>query len=40
MPMLFGSIGALIGIASVFWVVGGVVAVGARAVRGLALPDR
>jgi MFS family permease len=40
MPMLFGSIGALIGIASVFWVVGGVVAIGARAVRGLALPDR
>jgi MFS family permease len=35
MPMLFGSIGALIGIAGVFWVVGGVVALGARAVRGL-----
>ncbi|MFT3720492.1 MFS transporter [Pseudorhodoferax sp.] len=37
MPMLFGSIGALIGIGGVFWVVGAVVAAGARAVRGL--PD-
>jgi len=35
MPMLFGSLGALIGIAGVFWVVGGVVAVGARATWGL-----
>ncbi|MDR6427797.1 MFS family permease [Variovorax paradoxus] len=35
MPMLFGSIGALIGIAGVFWVVGGVVALGARATWGL-----
>jgi MFS family permease len=35
MPMLFGSLGALIGIAGVFWVVGGVVAIGARATWGL-----
>jgi MFS family permease len=35
MPMLFGSLGALIGIGGVFWVVGGVVALGARAVWGL-----
>jgi MFS family permease len=35
MPMLFGSIGALIGIAGVFWVVGGVVVLGARATWGL-----
>ncbi|BEP62642.1 hypothetical protein GmRootV213_31960 [Variovorax sp. V213] len=38
MPMLFGSIGALIGIAGVFWVVGGVVALGARATWGLKAP--
>jgi len=35
MPMLFGAAGALIGISSVFWVVGGVVALGSRAVWGL-----
>lgn len=35
MPMLFGSLGAVIGIAGVFWVVGGVVALGARATWGL-----
>jgi MFS family permease len=35
MPMLFGSLGALIGIGGVFWVVGGVVAIGARATWGL-----
>lgn len=35
MPMLFGSIGALIGIGGVFWVAGGVIAVGSRAVWGL-----
>lgn len=40
MPVLFGSLGALVGIGSVFWVVGGVVALGSRAVRGLALPGR
>ena len=38
MPMLFGSLGALIGIAGVFWVVGGVVALGARATWGLKAP--
>jgi MFS family permease len=38
MPMLFGSIGALIGIAGVFWVVGGVIALGARATWGLKAP--
>ncbi len=37
MPMLFGSLGALIGIAGVFWVVGGVLAVGARATWGLKI---
>lgn len=37
MPMLFGSLGALIGIAGVFWVVGGVLALGARATWGLKL---
>ncbi|CAN7297752.1 MFS transporter [Variovorax sp. LjRoot178] len=38
MPMLFGSVGALIGVAGVFWLVGGAVALGARAVWGLQLP--
>jgi len=38
MPMLFGSVGALIGIAGVFWLVGGVVALGARAAWGLRPP--
>ena len=37
MPMLFGSLGALIGITGVFWVVGGVLVVGARATWGLKL---
>ena len=35
MPMLFGAAGAVIGISSIFWIVGGVVAVGSRAVWGL-----
>ena len=39
MPMLFGSLGALVGIGSVFWVVGAVLVLGARAVRGLQLPE-
>ncbi len=30
MPILFGSAGAVIGISGVFWVIGGVVAVGTR----------
>ena len=38
MPMLFGAAGALIGVAGVFWVVGGVVATGTRAVWGLKVP--
>lgn len=38
MPMLFGAAGALIGVAGVFWVVGGVVAAGTRAVWGLQVP--
>ena len=38
MPMLFGAAGALIGVAGVFWVVGGVVAAGTRAVWGLRAP--
>jgi MFS family permease len=37
MPMLFGSLGALIGIAGVFWVVGGALALGARATWGLKI---
>lgn len=35
MPMLFGSIGAIIGVGGVFWVVGGVIALGSRGVLGL-----
>ncbi|WP_213956272.1 MFS transporter [Variovorax sp. dw_954] len=38
MPMLFGAAGSLIGIAGVFWLVGGVVAAGTRAVWGLKVP--
>lgn len=38
MPMLFGAAGALIGVAGVFWIVGGVVASGTRAVWGLKVP--
>lgn len=30
MPVLFGSAGALIGVAGLFWVVGGVVGMGSR----------
>ena len=39
MPMLFGSLGALIGIGGVFWVVGGVALMGARTIWGLKLPS-
>jgi MFS family permease len=35
MPMLFGAMGAVIGIGGVFWVVAGVVAMGARGIWGL-----
>ena len=35
MPMLFGTLGALVGVGSVFWLVGAVVALGSPAVRGL-----
>ena len=35
MPMLFGAAGALIGVAGVFWIVGGVVALGTPTVRKL-----
>ena len=38
MPMLFGAAGAFIGVAGVFWVVGGVVALGTRSVFGLRVP--
>lgn len=38
MPMLFGAAGALIGVAGVFWIVGGVVALGTRSVFGLQVP--
>ncbi|MGI4778128.1 MAG: MFS transporter [Janthinobacterium lividum] len=40
MPMLFGSIGAVIGIGGVFWVVGGVIAAGSRGVLGLKIRPR
>jgi MFS family permease len=30
MPVLFGSLGALVGVGAVFWVVGGVVGLGSR----------
>lgn len=35
MPMLFGSLGAVIGVSGLFWLVGGVLTVGARSSRGL-----
>jgi predicted MFS family arabinose efflux permease len=38
MPMLFGAAGALIGVAGVFWFVGGVVALGTRSVWALRVP--
>lgn len=38
MPMLFGAAGAIIGVAGVFWIVGGVVALGTRSVWGLQAP--
>jgi MFS family permease len=39
MPMLFGAAGAVIGVAGVFWIVGGVVALGTRSVWGLRVPS-
>ena len=39
MPMLFGSVGAVTGMAGLFWLVGGALALGARAVPGLRLPS-
>ena len=38
MPLLFGSIGAVVGVSLVFWVVGGVVGLGSRAAWGLRAP--
>jgi MFS family permease len=38
MPMLFGAVGSVIGVGGLFWVFGGVVAVGTRAVWGLKAP--
>lgn len=38
MPLLFGSIGAVIGVSLVFWVVGGVVGLGSRTAWGLRAP--
>ncbi|SFD61968.1 MFS transporter [Paracidovorax konjaci] len=35
MPVLFGSAGALIGVAGLFWVVGGIVGIGSRSARKL-----
>lgn len=40
MPMVFGAAGAIIGIAGVFWLVGGVVAAGTPAVSRLQAPPR
>ncbi|MDA7414796.1 MFS transporter [Xenophilus arseniciresistens] len=40
MPLLFGSLGALIGIGGVFWVIGATVLAGSRMVWGLRLPER
>lgn len=40
MPMLFGAAGAFIGVAGVFWLVGGVVALGTRSVWGLRAAPR
>jgi len=40
MPMLFGAAGAVIGVAGVFWLFGGVVAAGTRAVWGLRAPPQ
>ncbi len=37
MPMLFGAAGAVVGIAGVFWIVGGVIALGTPAVWGLGV---
>jgi MFS family permease len=37
MPMLFGTVGALIGIGGVFWIVGGMLALGGRAVLRLQI---
>ncbi len=37
MPMLFGAAGAVIGVAGLFWVIGGVVAAGTRSVWGLTV---
>ena len=38
MPMLFGAVGSVIGVGGLFWVFGGVIAVGTRAVWGLKAP--
>jgi len=38
-PIVFGAAGALLGVAGIFWAVGGVVAVGSRAIRGLPAGD-
>lgn len=37
MPMLFGSLGAVIGVSSLFWLVGGMLAVGSRTSKGLKI---
>lgn len=39
MPMLFGSLGAVIGVSSLFWLVGGLLAFGARASKGLRVDE-
>lgn len=40
MPMLFGTVGTVVGVSVVFWVVGAVVGLGARAAWGLRAPTR
>ena len=39
MPMLFGSLGAVIGVSSLFWLVGGLLAIGSRTSKGLRLDE-
>ena len=37
MPMLFGSLGAVVGVSGLFWLVGGMLGLGARTSRGLKI---
>jgi hypothetical protein len=40
MPLLFGAAGAVVGAASLFWVVGAALGVGSTAVRRIGAADR